>query len=137
MRAPVLCPTSFILLLARRKLFTVTDSRKTVRGDSEINEVAFCALCSLGTQCQVILVGSTFVAMPFDLDPDARIRFEPGGVTLEDLPGIATIEVEIDVSKRTFLSTFAQSSLLKSFEARCLRGLSRHGGSWFLCGLGF
>jgi len=109
------------LLLAHGELFAVTDGRKTIRGDSEINEVAFCALCSLGTQCQVILAGSTLVTMPFNLDPDLRIPFQPGGVTLEDLPGIgtkiATIEVEIDVSKRAFLSTFAQSSLLKSFEA--------------------
>src|SRR3972149_6476951 len=105
-RAPVLCPTSFILLFAHRDLFAVTDGRKTIRGDSEINEVAFCALCSLGTQCQVILVGSTLVAMPFDLDPDSRMyllklcRFLV--VHLETIACGKYFLKPNDVSKRTF-----------------------------------
>jgi hypothetical protein len=120
-RAPVLCPTSVILLLAHRELFAVTDGRKTVRWDSEINEVTFHALCSLGTQCEVVLVVSTLVTMPFNLDPDLSVGFKPRGVTLKYVPhiraNIVTIKVKGDVSERTFLSTFAQSSLLKSLEA--------------------
>jgi hypothetical protein len=41
-------------------------------------------------------------------------------MTLKDISGcwtkIGTIEVKVDVRKRTFVSTFAQSSLLKSLE---------------------
>jgi hypothetical protein len=99
------------LLLAHRELFAVTDGRKTIRGDSEINEVAFCALCSLCTQCEVVLVVSTLVTMPFDFDPDLRVRFQPRGVTLKYVlhirANIVTIKVKVDVSERTFLSTFA------------------------------
>ena len=62
--------------------------------------------------------------MSFDLDPNARIRFQPRNVTLKDIPGfcakVVTIEVKIDVSKRTFFSTFAESSFLQSLEARGL-----------------
>jgi hypothetical protein len=39
------------------------------------------------------------------------IRFEPCGVTFEDFPRISTkivtVKVEVDVSKKTFFSTFA------------------------------
>jgi hypothetical protein len=62
--------------------------------------------------------------MSFDLDPDARIRFQPGSVTLKDIPGfctkVVTIEVKIDVSKRTSFNPFASGSFLQSLEARRL-----------------
>jgi hypothetical protein len=110
-RAPIPCPAGLILLPAERKLFTVANSRQRTRRDPQIDEITLYARCPFSSQCEVILAGSTLVTVPFNLNAALRIRFEPCGVTFKDLPHIrakiVTIEIKVDVSKRTFFSTFA------------------------------
>src|SRR3989338_10100194 len=73
-RPTVFLPATLVLLLANRQLFAVTDSREPALGNPEGEQAVPCRLSPFGPERQIVLVGPSLVAVPFDFDPSRAVR---------------------------------------------------------------
>src|SRR5262245_59747289 len=99
--AAILGPACLVALGAERALLAVADDREAGGLQTLRDQVIHGGLGPALTKGEVVLDGSSLVAVPFDQHELARVRLEPARVFIEDLRGIGPdvvfVEVEEDV----------------------------------------
>jgi hypothetical protein len=97
---PVHLPGRLVVAGVDGLALAVGDDLDAVGGDAHGQEVVLGALGPLLAEGQVVFLGAALVAMPFDEDLGRPELREPGGVPVEDGPGVVADEgaviIEID-----------------------------------------
>ena len=88
------------MFTADGNLFAVTRRRYPIRGDAEAHQIVFGRLSALRAQRQIVFVGATLVAVPFDLHAQRGAFFQPFRVGSENraVLGVEIVAVELKVN---------------------------------------
>ena len=106
----ILGPRIFVMTEQQRSFLAIGNGIQPVFGNAEIDQIFFGAHCPPLSQCHIIFIGPSFVAVSFNADPYGFVVGQEFGILLNSIPlilaNIGFVKIKIDRQERRIRSPF-------------------------------